>query len=131
MSISKNLFEEYYLQNYNQTKNKVEKEIVLINHKKLLEIDNRVNSQFRNSKNIIHSIRKDFSKSSFTINYVLLKNSVIITVVILSLWLLTLIRGFFNNFVVILGIILIVLILMVFESLNLLEKDITFNKDKK
>ncbi len=131
MSISKNLLEEYYPQNYDRIKNKVEKEYVLSNHKKLLEIDNGVNSQIRNSKDIIYSIRKDFSKSSFTINYILLKNSLIITSLILTLWLLTLVGGFFNNLVVILGIILIVLIIMVYESLKLLEKDLTFNNDKK
>ena len=131
LSISKNLIEEPYPQDYDETENEVKKEIILFNYKKLKETNNEVNSQHLNSKKRIGSIRSSFSWSSFTINYILIINSVIITSIILSLWLLTLIGGIFNNTVLILGIILIILIFMIFESLSLLEKEIAYKSDKK
>ena len=131
LSISKNLIEEPYPQDYDETENEVKKEIILFNYKKLKETNNEVNSQHLNSKKRIGSIRSSFSWSSFTINYILIINSVIITIIILSLWLLTLIGGIFNNIVLILGIIIIILIFMIFESLSLLEKEIAHKSDKK
>ena len=90
LSISKNLIEEPYPQDYDETENEVKKEIILFNYKKLKEADNELNSQHLNSKKRTRSIRRSFSWSSFTINYILIINSVIITIIILSLWLLTL-----------------------------------------
>ena len=128
--MSKQVYEEYYAQEYDEQKEQVVENLVLYDYQDHLETDYAKSSQLPSLKQIIASFKEGFSKSSFTLNYVLIINSVIIASIIISIWLLTAIGGIFNNIILTLGIIIIVLILMIFESLSLLEKEITQEGEK-
>ena len=130
MSLSKELYERYYPRENNEEKQETVENLTLYDYQDHLETEYGAPSQLPRFKQLIAAFKEDFSKSSFTINYVLIINSVIIISIILSLCLLTLIGGIFNNFVLILGIITMILIFMIFESLALLEKEITQKEEE-
>lgn len=125
MNMSKPVYEQYYAQEHSEQEQEIVENLVLYDYQDHLETDYAESSQLPSLKQIIASFKEGFSKSSFTINYVLIINSVIIASIIISIYFLTVIGGIFNNFILILGIIIIVLVLMIFESLSLLEKEIT------
>lgn len=130
MNISEPLYEKYYPQQDSKYKEEIIENLLLYDYQDHFETDYGTSSQLPRLKQVITSFKEDFSKSSFTINYVLIMNSLIIISIILSITLLTVIGGIFNNFILILGIILVVLILMIFESLTLLEKEIAHKEEK-
>jgi len=131
MNMSKSVYEEYYPpQEDSEHEEEIVESLALYDYQEQIETDYGAAPQLPRLKQLISSFKEDFSKSSFTINYVLIMNSVIIISIILSITLLTVIGGIFNNFILILGIILVVLILMIFESLTLLEKEITQQEEQ-
>ena len=131
MNMTESIYEKHYPPEDNEQEEEMVENLILFDYQERYETEYGVSTQLPKLKQIIASFKEDFSKSSFTINYVLIVNSLIIITIIVSIWLLTLIGGIFNNIILILGIITIVLILMIFETLTLLEKEITQKEKKK
>ena len=131
MNMSEPIYEKYYPQGDSENEEEIVETLTLFDYQEHLETDYGASSQIPRLRMLIASLKEAFSKESFTINYVLIINSVIIMSIILSIWLLTLIGGIFNNFILILGIITIVLILMIFESLTLLENELTQKEENR
>jgi hypothetical protein len=124
MSMSEQVLENKYQSEFdgkNQTV--VIDNLNLLNYQKKVETNYSANVQLPYLKKLFESIKVDFSKSSFSINYALIINTTVIISILIFLWLLYIIG--FRDFFITTAVIFIVLIMMVFETLSLIEKEIS------